>query len=186
MNELKHKIEAILFIKNEPISLSYLLKLTGATKDEIMDAIDTLREEYKNRGVVIVSNNDDYMFGTNPQLSSFIELVHKDEISRELGKAGLETLAVILYKGPVTRREVDRIRGVNSTSIIRSLLLRGLIEKIEQRDGVSSGKSIEYGPTIKLLMHLGISKIEELPNYKDSLNKIDDFMNNHEPEIENE
>jgi len=107
-----------------------------------------------------------------PQYTETLEQLRKEELSRDLGKAGLETLSIILYRAPVTRAEVDYIRGVNSTFIIRNLLIRGLIEKTPNPN---DARSFLYKPTFSLLSFLGISNINELPEYEDVRKEIDRF-----------
>ncbi len=170
---LENKIEAILLYKNEPVSLVELSNLLEADMSALKQAVEALQEEYKNRVLVIISDGESISFGTNKDASSLIEKLQKEELSKSIGKAGLETLSIILYKGPITRREIDYIRGVNSGYIVRNLLVRGLIEK----DGSEqSGRSFSYKPTLELLRYLGITKIEDLPEYGESIGKLEKFV----------
>lgn len=171
--KLKSKIEGVLLFKNEPVSYAELSKILRADKEMVRQAIAELEEEYKNRGVILVSNDTEVSLGTHPSLSGIIEEIQKEEISREIGRAGIETLAIVLYKGPVSRREIDYIRGVNSTFILRSLLIRGLIERAESPSGE---RSFSYKPTLKLLQHLGIGKKEELPEYEETIKELREFQ----------
>lgn len=172
---LESQIEAILFFKNEPVSISELAKLLNAGEKEIKDSVGILQDLNKNRGIVVVSDGESVSFGTHPALSAFIERLQKEEFSREIGRAGLETLAIILYKGPISRREIDNIRGVNSGFILRTLLIRGLIERAE---GVSGERSYSYKATLKLLEYLGIARCEDLPEYQAAFKKIEEFIKN--------
>lgn len=169
--KLEQKIEAVLLFKNEPVSLSELVKWLGEKPEAIKTALASLSGSYKDRGIVIVSNDESVSFGTHPSLSSLIETLQKEEFSRELGRAGLETLAIILYKGAISRREIDHIRGVNSSFILRTLLIRGLIERSE-----STERSYSYKSTLKLLEHLGITRAEDLPDYQNAFKKIEEFV----------
>lgn len=171
MPNLESKIESVLFFKNEPVSVTELGKSLGEKTNAIKAALTNLQDFYKNRGIVIVSDGEYVSFGTHPNVSSLIENLQKEELSRELGRAGLETLAIVLYKGPVSRREIDHIRGVNSSFIIRTLLIRGLIERSE-----STERSYSYKPTLKLLEHLGITRREDLPQYQNAFKKIEEFV----------
>lgn len=171
MFNLESKIEAILFFKNEPVSIVELGKCLGETPDAVGKALFNLEDSYKNRGLVLVSNGEFFSLGTHPNLSELIESLQKEELSRELGRAGLETLALILYKGPISRREINHIRGVNSGFIFRTLLVRGLIERAE-----STEKSYSYQATLKLLEYLGITRREDLPEYETSFKKIEEFV----------
>ena len=170
--DLENKIEAVLLFKNEPVTASELQKFLGASKLEIQEAISNLQKEYENRGIVLVTNGEDVSLGTSPDTSELIEKLQKEELSRELGRAGLETLSIILYKGPIARREIDHIRGVNSGFILRTLLIRGLIERAE---GVSGNRSYSYKSTLKLLEYLGVTRREDLPEYETAFKKIENF-----------
>lgn len=121
-----------------------------------------------------MTDGEEASFGTHPELSSLIEEMQKEEVSRDLGKAGLETLSIILYKHPVSRREIDYIRGVNSSYILRNLLMRGLIEKTE---GGAGERSYSYKPTLELMRHLGLTRTEDLPNYEIAMAKMLEFEN---------
>ncbi|MEK7187152.1 MAG: SMC-Scp complex subunit ScpB, partial [Patescibacteria group bacterium] len=131
----ERKIEAILLFKNEPVSLAELSKLLDVSQENIQSTINNLQKEYRERGIVIVTDGEYVSLGTNPELSGLIEEIQKEELSRELGRAGLETLAIILYRGVVSRREIDYIRGVNSSFILRALTIRGLVERTESETG---------------------------------------------------
>lgn len=170
------KIEAILFFKNEPVSVLELSKWLGEKPDVIKVALTNLADSYKNRGVVLIFNGENVSLGTHPTLSNLIEDLQKEELSRELGRAGLETLAIILYKGPISRREIDHIRGVNSGFILRTLLIRGLIERAEPSISLGAGRSYSYKATLKLLEYLGITRREDLPEYENAFKKIEEFI----------
>lgn len=178
MTNLGSKIESVLLFKNEPVTLSELEKMLDASKENIKETISKLQEEYKDRGIVIITDGESYGLGTHPDNSALIEKMQKDELSRELGRAGLETLSIILYRGPVSRREIDHIRGVNSGFILRNLLIRGLVERAD----IVGERSYSYKPTLKLLQHLGVTRIEDLPEYSQAFKKIEEFVKTTEPE----
>ncbi|MDO8471378.1 MAG: SMC-Scp complex subunit ScpB [bacterium] len=171
MLNLENKIEAMLFFKNEPVSVVELGKWLGEKPDVVRKALAKLGDSYLGRGVVIISDGEFASLGTHPDASKLIESLEKEELSRELGRASLETLAIVLYKGPISRREIDHIRGVNSSFILRALLIRGLIERAESME-----KSYSYKATIKLLEYLGITRPQDLPEYENAFNKIAEFM----------
>jgi segregation and condensation protein B len=102
------------------------------------------------------------MLVTRQEAAPLIEGLVKEELSRDLGKAGLETLSTVLYKGPISRRDIDYIRGVNSQFILRNLLVRGLIEKITD---AKDERRFLYRPTFELLQSLGVSSVSDLPEY---------------------
>ncbi|MES2087377.1 MAG: SMC-Scp complex subunit ScpB [Patescibacteria group bacterium] len=159
---LDAKIESLLFWKAEPIAIAKIAKIFSVTEEEIKNALTILEEKFQNRGVVLMRKEDEVALRTAPASSEFIETLAKEELVRDLGKAGLETLSIILYQGPISRREIDYVRGVNSNFILRNLLIRGLVEKVENPKDL---RSFLYKPTFDLLSHLGIAKIEDLPEY---------------------
>lgn len=173
MSNLEHLIESILFFKNEPVSVKELAKILNVEKKEVVKSINNLQEFYKIRGIVVVSDGENISFGTHPDASALIENLAKEEFSRELGRASLETLAIILYKGPISRREIDHIRGVHSSFILRTLMIRGLIERTESKE-----RSYSYKATIKLLEYLGVTNREDLPGYRAAFKKIEEFEKN--------
>ncbi len=177
---LEQQIESILFFKNEPISLKELSATLKVSQEDLQSAISNLQKEYRDRGIVIIANSDKYGLGTHPENSSLIEAIQKEELSRELGRAGFETLAIVTYKGPVSRREIDQIRGVNSGFVLRNLLIRGLVERIDPSNDPSllfkAGRSFTYQPTLKLFEYLAITKREELPEYNEAFKKMTQFV----------
>jgi len=173
MPELETKIESILLFKNEPVSVKEMTNSLGKSADEIKKALENLSDFYNGRGITIVSDGEYFSFGTAPENSGLIEGLIKEELSRELGRAGLETLAIVLYRGPVARREIDHIRGVNSGFILRNLLIRGLIERSES---IAGERSYSYKPTLKLIEYLGLKRREDLPEYQSAFKKLDDFV----------
>lgn len=176
-NLLTKHLEAILFWKGEPQSIKELAKALNSNEKDIGDSLNELEQLLQGRGIILMRNNDEVMLGTSPDASELIEAITKDELSRDLGKAALETLAIILYKGPVKRSEVDYIRGVNSTFIIRNLLIRGLIEKKQAPD---DQRASLYSTSFDLLSHLGISNVKELPEFDQVQEEIRKFKETHE------
>jgi segregation and condensation protein B len=159
---LDQKIEGLLFFKGEPMSIGELSRFFKTTEEEAMDAVAVLESKIAERGLVLVRKGDEIMLGTNPELGPIFEAMRKEELSKELSKASLETLTIVAYKGLVTRSEIDYIRGVNSGFILRNLLVRGLVEKeTDARDS----RRYAYKPTFDLLSYLGVTSIEALPEY---------------------
>jgi segregation and condensation protein B len=169
---LAAQIEAILFWKAEPVPTRKLAQLLDTDVKSIKAGLEELENALKGRGVTLVQTEDDVMLGTAKDLSPLIEKLTKEELTRDLGKAGLETLSIVLYQGPISRANIDYIRGVNSQFILRSLLIRGLVERV---DNPKDARSFLYKPTLDLLSHLGISKITELPEYEQVRKEIEGF-----------
>ncbi len=160
---LDARIESLLFWKGEPVRVKKLSQILNAEEKDILQALETLKQKLEMRGITLVFKDDEAMLGTAPQMSATMEILTKEELVKDLGKAGLETISIILYKGPISRAEIDYIRGVQSNFILRNLLVRGLIEKVVKPD---DQRSFLYKPSFELLSHLGLSKIEDVPEYE--------------------
>ncbi len=161
---LSAAVEAILFYTAEPMSVRKLAALTKSDVAAVRAAIQALSErlEHAESGVRVLVQGDEIALGTAPEASLLIEEITREEISKELSKAAVETLSIICYKGPLTRADIDYIRGVNSTFIIRNLLVRGIIEKL---DNPKDARASLYGPTFAALEYMGVTKKEDLPQY---------------------
>lgn len=173
MNNTSLQIEGLLFWKGESMTIKELSKILSTDEKEIENALRVLDQSLSSRGIKLVRNENTVELRTDSSMSDLIERLTKEELDKDLGRAGLETIAIILYEGPISRKEIDYIRGVNSQFIIRNLMIRGLIEKIENTDG----RGFSYKPTIELLSHLGISSIEQLPEYKEIKEKLNKIAN---------
>lgn len=172
--ELESKIEGLLFYKGEEVPVAKLAELLGVSVEEIEEGLKKLEESLKNRGIVLVRKDNSVVLGITSELSTVIESIRKDEITKELSKASLETLSIILYKNGIARSEIDYIRGVNSSFILRNLLVRGLIEKVVD---VKDSRKILYRPTFETLSYMGITSIDKLPNYEEVRNQLQETIN---------
>lgn len=172
---LESQIEAILFWNAEPVSIKKLSTILNKTEEEIKSAIIELRKSLENRGITVIESDNEFALGTSKLASGLIESITKEELVKNLGKAGLETLSIIIYQGPISRPEIDYIRGVNSQFIIRNLLVRGLIQKV---DNPVDQRSFLYKPTLELLSYLGLSRIEDMPEFENVKRDIDNFKSN--------
>ncbi len=168
---LEQKIEAVLFYKNEPLEIKKLAKILETGEREIKEALQNLAVALQNRGICLVMTDTEISLATAPEMKDLIEKIAKDEMSSEIGRAGLETLSIILYNGPISRREIDYIRGVNSAFVLRNLCIRGLIEK--ETDNKDQ-RVFKYKGSLSVLAHLGLKKIEDLPEYSLFKEKIND------------
>jgi segregation and condensation protein B len=176
---LDAKIEAILFFKGEPVSRKKLAEILNAGQTEINEGIEKLKENLRERGVVLVEKDNEVMLGTAQELSDLIENLQKDELNKELSKASLETLSIVLYKNEASRAEIDYIRGVNSSFTLRALSVRGLIEKTT--DPTDSRRYI-YKPSFELLSFMGIKSVQELPDWGEVNGSINIAAKNLEEE----
>jgi len=174
---LEQKIESILFFKGEPVEIKKLAGILDISESETKEAILRLSQVLEGRGVRLLQKEDEVMLGSSPEAGEIIEGLIKEELNKDLGKAGLETLATVLYLGPITRSRIDYIRGVNSNFILRNLMIRGLVEKISNPE---DQRSFLYKPTFELLSHMGITHIEEMPEYNQVRQQILNFEENKE------
>lgn len=161
---LKSILESILFIHGEPLALEKLAKAAGVKKEEAAVAVEELKNDLKDRGIVVLEKDGAYQLGSNPENSKYIEAMVKREFTEELTKAAVEVLAIVAYKGPLTRSEIEYIRGVNSSFMLRNLLMRGLVERIENP---KDARSYLYRISFDALKHLGLTKPEDLPQYEE-------------------
>lgn len=156
-------IEALLFSRAEPWTIPELEKALGVTLGETMEAVNELELALSERGVHVLRADNTVTLGTSPEANTILEKLYKEELSKPLSKASIETLSIVMYGEEVTRGKIDYIRGVNSGFILRSLLVRGLIErKPYPRDR----KRFMYVPTVSLLATLGVERVEALPEYE--------------------
>jgi segregation and condensation protein B len=162
-------IEGVLFYKTAPVKKADLTALFTVSPEALNAALAILRERLEGGATRLVETTDDVQLVTAPELSETIGALRKEEQARDIGKAGAETLAIVLYRGPVSRSDIDRIRGVNSGYILRTLATRGLIERS------TSQKRVEYQVTPRLLRHLGITDKRALPGYEVVMQHLDRY-----------
>ncbi len=174
---LPHTLEALLFAAGEALPKKRIAVLLSIPPEMLTAAVLELKDELKSRGISLIETENELELRTSPDAAVVIDAFRKGELARDLGKAGLEALAIILYQKGATRSEVDWVRGVNSTAAIRSLLLRGLIERETDSD---DKRRIRYTPSIEAYAHLGISGFEELPNVQ----ALTGMLSQHAPEPE--
>ena len=157
-------IESILFVYGEPMTVEKLAKVTERKKEEVRDAIDALRDSLSDRGIVLIEKDGSVQLGTRPEHASAIEKLIKGDFSEDLSKAAVETLATVAYKGPITRADIEYVRGVNSSFTLRNLLMRGLIERVENP---KDARAYVYKISFDFLRYLGITKVDELPGFEE-------------------
>ncbi len=170
---LEQNLEAILFHKTEPVDIAWLAQVLNIEQNQVLDVLNNLKDQLENRGIRVVIAGNKVTLATAPETADILDSITKKDEASDLGKAGLETLSLILYKNPISRVEIDYIRGVNSGFIIRLLTIRGLIERIKDPN---NNKGYLYQPTIKLLTWLGLSEAKDLPDYQLVTSKLNDFL----------
>ncbi|MEA3463680.1 MAG: SMC-Scp complex subunit ScpB [Patescibacteria group bacterium] len=161
---IKSQIESLLFISAKPMSVKQLSDLIKKSDKEIKHACDELAEYYKQekRGTRIMKIGSKYQMVSSPDNAKLVQKFIKDEISGELSRPSLETLTIIAYREPISKLDLDRIRGINCALILRNLLLRGLISAKQDR----RKREIYYNITCDFMRFLGISDTKELPDYE--------------------
>lgn len=175
---LKSAIESLLFVSGEPVKIAKLAKLCNAPKNEIAAEIEKLNEEYKqgNRGFAVVQKEDIVQLATNPENSEIVSQLVSGELDADLSRAALEVLSIVAYRGPATRAQIEAIRGVNCSYVLRSLLLRGLVERKDAADI----RGYLYEISFDFLKTLGISNAKDLPDWEElSKNeKVEELLTN--------
>lgn len=167
MNELQNKIESILFVAGRPVKIGELEKTLGLGKTELLAVLQKIKTEWQNRGINLIEKDNKYQFVTAPQNGDIVGDFLNAELREKLTDAAIETLAIILYKQPVTRVEIESIRGVNSQYILRQLSIRGLVEKHSSSE---DGRRLVYKTTLEFMKHMGITDLKQLPDF-DELTK---------------
>ena len=154
-------VEAILFVSPEPLSANQIGNLLGIAPRMIKNALDELNVLYQDRGIRLQQHNSKVQITTAPEAAPVIEKMLELETTSTLSQAALETLSIIAYQQPITRPQIDSIRGVNSDSVLQTLLNKGLIDDVGRTEG--PGRPILYSTTADFLKYFGLSSYEELP-----------------------
>lgn len=160
------ELEALLFSYGEPMAAARIAKSLHMEKkecEELIEALASSLAENPARGLMVMQHDGAVQLVTKPDLTHITERLLQDEFREELSPAGLETLSLITYLGPVPRSTVDYIRGVNASFTVRNLLMRGLVER-KYEEG--KGNIYHYFPSFQFLRHMGVAKVEELPEYE--------------------
>lgn len=162
MKELVRTLEALLFASGEPVSIKKLAGIAHTTEQEIQETADALGAELQPRGIHLLRKDDLLSLVTAPEAASAVEELIKSELLGDLSKAALETVTIIAYQHPISRPDIDYIRGVNSSFTLRNLIVRGLVERISHD---KDARTYLYRPTIEFMKFLGITSFQELPEY---------------------
>ena len=158
---LAAQVESLLFIAVEPVTPGQLATALETTNAEVSRALDELDVSLRTRGLRLQRHNGRVQLTTAPETAESIERFLGLEATSHLSRAALETLAIIAYQQPVTRPQVDAVRGVNSDGVMRSLLSKGLIQEGGRAEG--PGRPILYSTTPEFLQHFGLNSLNELP-----------------------
>ena len=160
---IKSKIESLLFAAVKPLSLKELTSALNLGETEVKNALVELGNDYQARdaGITLIGNNRRYQLASSGKNSAMVKDFLKSEVTGELSQASLEALTIIAYRAPITKLELEKIRGINCSLIIRNLLLRGFIEeKFDRKHQVNF-----YNVTLDFMRFLGIEETSDLPDF---------------------
>jgi len=167
--QLKYLIEGLLFASCEPLALNKMIELLNSSKEEIETSISELLFDYQNdnRCLDIIKKGNEgqilYQLVTNKNISVLVQKLNNTVLEGDLTKGALEVLSIVIYRGPLNRSEIDEVRGVNSSYILRALTLRGLINRYQNPNRKSE---YLYEVSFDLMKHLGLNDVASLPEYE--------------------
>lgn len=182
---LKSVLESLLFVSGEPLRIARLAKAAGTDEKAVEETLSALAEDYAaaDRGLMIIRKDESAELATNPANAESVAELIKGEMQESLSQAALEVLSIVAYRGPIARSEIEAIRGVNCSFTLRSLLMRSLIERI---DNPKDSRGYLYRVSFRFLESLGVENVEKLPDWE-SLSRdprIDSVLGKAEAEPE--
>ncbi|MBQ4272182.1 MAG: SMC-Scp complex subunit ScpB [Clostridia bacterium] len=171
MSQLSKIIESILFVSGKPVEESFIREKLEITGKQYSEALDELMKQYSGEsGIHLLRFNKKIQFASNPDYVKQVEAVLNPIKERELTNAMLETLAIVAYKQPITRIEIEEIRAVDCTYAVQNLMRLGMIEVVGRKDTI--GKPLLFGTTDDFLKRFSISEVTDLPDYDVFLEKL--------------
>lgn len=171
-DDIAARAEAFLFSEGGSLTLRKLTALLEVKEPQLREALQTLSARLEGTGLALIQTDTEVSLAVAKETSPAIQKAYERELGHEIGDAGLEVLAIVLYRGPSTRAQIDYIRGVNTSSSIRNLLARGLLERTGNPE---DGREYLYRPTVELLAHLGVRNDTELPNHAEIIAELKAF-----------
>ncbi len=175
MKNVKAILEGLLFAcGDEGITIKELAKIMEVSEKAIEHLIEELKYDYEHasRGIMIMESQNVYHLTTKPEHSEYYKRLVEAPQSSRMSQAALETLAIIAYRQPITRSEIDEIRGVKSDRPVQTLIARSLIEEVGRKEGV--GRPVLFGTSKDFLTYFGLTSLEELPPLPDNFD-VDEF-----------
>ena len=170
IKELEQTIEGLLFISGQPVEIAEIVEKLEVKEKQVNNVIESLKEKYADRGINVITFKNKVQLCSNPKYADDIASVLNPIKEKQLTKAALETMAIIAYKQPITKPEVEQVRGVDSGYAIQILLDFKLIEVVGRKDAI--GKPLLYGTTDEFLKRFELQSIEDLPEYDELLERI--------------
>jgi segregation and condensation protein B len=161
LQEAKSILESILFVTDEPVTIAQVAETLQVKRSLARKAVRSLVQDYRERGLRIQYEGERVQMITAPQVAPYVERFLGLQFSGKLSMASLETLAMIAYQQPITRPQIEAIRGVNCQGVLKNLMARGLIEEVDRLNTV--GHPIVYGTTFEFLQYFGLENLTELP-----------------------
>jgi len=168
--DLVARVESVLFVAEEPVSTHRLAQVLEVTPASVERVLDELAATYRGRGLRLQRLDGAVQLTTAPEAADSVERFLGLEARVHLSQAALEALAIVAYRQPITRPEVEEIRGVGSDSVLRTLLRAGLIDRIGRADDV--GRPYLYGTTPEFLQHFGLQSLDDLPVLEDQVDMV--------------
>ena len=183
-NELDNQLEAVLFVSGDGLAADYLAEKFDVSENEIKVAMERLAQKYNGDcGIHLIKYRKNFQFSSNPSYGTKIAEVLNPIREKNLTRAALETMAIVAYKQPITRLEIDEVRGVDSTYSIQILVQNNLIEVIGRKEAI--GKPLLYGTTDEFLKRFQLDDIDNLPSYEELLDKIKVINTNFDSNLYN-
>ncbi len=161
LNSLKILVESLVFVSDGPVPVDALAKALDQDEANVERALAALNDDYQTRGIRLQRTRDRVQLVSAPEFAAYVQKFLGLDAAARLSLAALETLAIIAYRQPITRPQVEAIRGVNCDGVIHNLLARGLIEEFGRLDTV--GHPIQYGTTFEFLQYFGLTSVSDLP-----------------------
>jgi segregation and condensation protein B len=183
MPSLSATLESLLFVSGHPLSEGVLARYAQSEPLAVRQALEELRVHFQNegRGIQLLHNDGSWQLVSHPECAPQVLAFAKEEVLGELTRAQLETLAVLAYRGPIAKCDLDQIRGVNCRQILRNLLVRGLVESAGGDHGQDDGDdgSENYRVSPAFIRHLGLTALEDMPEYEQfrAASIVDDVVN---------
>ena len=170
--DTKSLVESLLFVADHPTPVEDLATVLQVNTEDVELALETLRAEYQERGLRLQDQKGRVQLVSAPEAGPYIERFLGLESSGRLSIAAMETLSIICYRQPITRAQIEAIRGVDSTSVLRSLVRRGIVEEVGRTDTV--GHPILFGTTFELLQQFGLQSVHDLPDWKEISEQLEE------------
>ena len=161
----KSALEALLFVARRPLTRKQLSDILDTSENEIAELLVTLKEDLKARGIQVAALTGGYILATRAEFKEVLDRLSLQPVEVTLSPAALETLAIVAYRQPLTRQEIEMIRGVDSAGVLDTLLLKGFLRELGRKD--VAGRPILYGSTDAFLRHFGLKDLNDLPPLED-------------------